>query len=171
MDKDDFDAILLEQGLKVAEDLGFSPYSGPNREEEAKQASATLHSQKASNLKPFDSETAKKHGRPKGTPNKITQTFKRAAENAFEKGGGVNWLVSMMHGTASDRAAVLALFGRLIPHQLAGEVNHTVKVELNWLNGRQIGAGGQTYEQRQIGTSAVPDVEDGEIVDRSHDDT
>jgi len=32
-------------------------------------------------------------GRPKGVPNKITKTFKQAAEKAFEKGGGVDWLV------------------------------------------------------------------------------
>jgi len=77
-------------------------------------------------------------GRPKGVPNKITRTFKKAAEQAFEKGGGVDWLVSMMKGTASDRAAVLQLYGRLIPAQLQGEVNHQVRVELAWLQGRAI---------------------------------
>ena len=166
MDKDDFDEVFLEQSLKVADSLGFQPYSGSDREEKAKLSSSTLLSQKASNLKPFDSETAKAvGGRPKGQKNKVTRTFKMAAEKAFEKGGGVNWLVGMMNGTASDRAAVLALFGRLIPHQLAGEVNHTVKVELNWLQGRQIGGGGRTYEQRQS------DVADGEVrmLERSED--
>lgn len=78
-------------------------------------------------------------GRPKGVPNKITRTFKAAAEEAFEKGGGVDWLVKLMNGTASDRAAVLNLYGRLIPHQLVGQVDHKVKVELSWLGGRNIG--------------------------------
>lgn len=86
-------------------------------------------------------------GRPKGVPNKITRTFKAAAEEAFttyrndKKGiqGGVEWLQSLMDGTASDRAAVLGLFGRLIPAQLVGEVDHKVKVELSWLGGRNIG--------------------------------
>lgn len=87
------------------------------------------------------------NGRPKGVPNKLTRTFKAAAEEAFttykndKKGidGGVEWLQSLMDGTASDRAAVLGLFGRLIPAQLVGEVNHAVKVELSWLGGRSIG--------------------------------
>ena len=78
------------------------------------------------------------NGRPKGVPNKLTRTFKAAAEQAFEKGGGVDWLVKMMNGTASDRAAVLGLFGRLIPAQLVGEVDHRVKVELSWLGQRAI---------------------------------
>jgi len=77
-------------------------------------------------------------GRPKGVPNKITRTFKAAAEKAFEKGGGVDWLVKMMNGTASDRAAVLQLYGRLIPAQLQGEVNHSVKVQLTFAQGRNI---------------------------------
>ena len=77
-------------------------------------------------------------GRPKGVPNKITKTFKQAAEKAFEKGGGVDWLVKMMNGTASDRAAVLQLFGRLIPAQLQGEVNHSVKVQLDFASGRNL---------------------------------
>lgn len=79
------------------------------------------------------------NGRPKGVPNKLTRTFKAAAEEAFDKGGGVDWLVRMMNGTASDRAAVLGLFGRLIPHQLVGQVDHKVKVELSWLGNRNIG--------------------------------
>lgn len=78
-------------------------------------------------------------GRKKGQVNKLTRTFKAAAEEAFERGGGVDWLVKLMHGTASDRAAVLGLYGRLIPHQLVGKVDHAVKVELSWLGGRNIG--------------------------------
>ena len=77
-------------------------------------------------------------GRQKGQVNKLTKTFKAAAEMAFEKGGGVDWLVKMMNGTASDRAAVLGLFGRLIPHQLVGNIDHKVKVELSWLGQRGI---------------------------------
>lgn len=78
-------------------------------------------------------------GRTKGQVNKLTRTFKEAAEKAFEQGGGVEWLVGLMHGTASDRAAVLGLFGRLIPAQLQAQVDTTVRVELNWLGSRGIG--------------------------------
>lgn len=100
-------------------------------------------------------------GRPKGVPNKITRTFKAAAEKAFEKGGGVDWLVKMMNGTASDRAAVLQLFGRLIPHQIAGEVNHAVKVELSWLQGRAIG---KTSDHQSVGHSLKHE-ENQEVID------
>ena len=100
-------------------------------------------------------------GRPKGVPNKITRTFKAAAEKAFEKGGGVDWLVKMMNGTASDRAAVMQLFGRLIPAQLQGEVNHAVKVELSWLQGRAIG---KTADHQSAGR-ALEHEQNQEVID------
>ena len=100
-------------------------------------------------------------GRPKGVPNKITRTFKAAAEKAFEKGGGVNWLVKMMNGTASDRAAVMQLFGRLIPAQLQGEVNHAVRVELSWLQGRAIG---KTADHQSAGR-ALEHEENQDVID------
>lgn len=86
-------------------------------------------------------------GKPVGTQNRLTKTFKQAAEEAFtqykndSKGikGGVQWLQSLMDGTASDRAAVLGLYGRLIPHQMVGKVDHAIKVQLSWLGGRTIG--------------------------------
>lgn len=163
--KDDFDVDFLECGKLVADSLGFQPYSGPNREEEAKQASSTLTLSKNQHLAKhqFDGSGGKNPGgRPKGVQNKVNRTFKMAAEKAFEKGGGVKWLVGMMNGTASDRAAVLALFGRLIPHQLQGEVNHSVKVELSWLGGRQI-PGQVPYEQRE------KHIEDAHIIEQHND--
>ena len=78
-------------------------------------------------------------GRKPGSQNRITKTFKEAAERAFEQGGGVEWLVGLMHGTASDRAAVMGLYGRLIPAQLQAQVDTTVRVELAWLGNRGIG--------------------------------
>ena len=94
----------------------------------------------------FTSENRPKGGRPAGVPNKLTKTFKAAAEEAFstfeDEGknikGGVQWLQSMMRGTSSDRAAVLQLYGRLIPAQLQGEVNHSVKVQLSFASGRNL---------------------------------
>ena len=98
--------------------------------------SAAQNSPSRSHL--FTPENRPRGGRPAGVPNKLTKTFKQAAEKAFEKGGGVDWLVKMMNGTASDRAAVLQLFGRLIPAQLQGEVNHSVKVQLDFASGRNL---------------------------------
>ena len=109
------------------------------------------------------------NGRPKGVPNKLTRTFKAAAEAAFDKGGGVDWLVKMMNGTASDRAAVLGLFGRLIPHQLVGQVDHKVKVELSWLGGRSIGKvidmQSPAHEQKAIEHQDVTDLMPNQTVD------
>ena len=105
---------------------------------------ASQHSPSRSHL--FTSENRPPGGRPKGVPNKLTKTFKAAAEEAFSTyedpkkniQNGVQWLQSMMSGTASDRAAVLQLFGRLIPAQLQGEVNHSVKVQLTFAQGRNV---------------------------------
>jgi len=134
----------------------------------------TVRSPSRSHL--FTSENRPRGGRPAGVPNKLTKTFKAAAEEAFstfedEKKnikGGVEWLQSMMRGTASDRSAVLQLYGRLIPAQLQGEVNHAVKVELSWLSGRSIAR----TDMQSVGDSGITlldqdviDVDD--IVDRS----
>lgn len=121
-------------------------------------------------------------GRPKGVPNKLTKTFKEAAELAFTtfkddaKGidGGVEWLQSLMRGTASDRAAVLGLYGRLIPAQLQAQVDTTVRVELGWLGQRGIGrVSDEDVKSLEAPQMAVPnvvpavlgDVVEGVIVD------
>ena len=120
-------------------------------------------------------------GRPKGQPNRITKTFKEAAELAFTtfkddaKGidGGVEWLQSLMSGTASDRAAVLGLYGRLIPAQLQAQVDTTVRVELGWLGQRGIGRVTEddvrsldAPQAASLGVQqAVGDVIDGVLVD------
>ena len=114
--------------------------------------------------------TAMGKGRPKGVPNKLTRNFKAAAEEAFAKGGGVDWLVRMMNGTASDRAAVMGLFGRLIPAQLQAQVDTTVRVELGWLGQRGIGrVSDEDVKSLEAPQMAVPnvlgDVVEGVIVD------
>lgn len=109
-------------------------------------------------------------GRPKGLPNKLTRTFKEAAERAFEKGGGVEWLVGLMHGTASDRAAVLGLFGRLIPAQLQAQVDTTVRVELNWLGNRGIGRVTDADVRSLDVPQNIPSIQgviEGEIIDQA----
>ena len=114
-----------------SEPAGSEPAGAPELSEGRKRSLANL--------------TAR--GRKPGQPNRITKTFKEAAEMAFTtfkddaKGidGGVEWLQSLMRGTASDRAAVLGLYGRLIPAQLQAQVDTTVRVELGWLGQRGIG--------------------------------
>ena len=120
-------------------------------------------------------------GRKPGVPNKITKSFKEAAELAFTtfkdeaKGidGGVEWLQSLMRGTSSDRAAVLGLYGRLIPAQLQAQVDTTVRVELGWLGQRGIGRVSEedvrsldAPQAASLGVQqAVGDVIDGVLVD------
>ena len=120
-------------------------------------------------------------GRKPGIPNKITKSFKEAAETAFTtfkddaKGinGGVEWLQSLMRGTSSDRAAVLGLYGRLIPAQLQAQVDTTVRVELGWLGQRGIGRVSDedvrsldAPQAASLGVQqAVGDVVDGVLVD------
>ena len=120
-------------------------------------------------------------GRKPGVPNKITKSFKDAAELAFttfrdeSKGinGGVEWLQSLMRGTASDRAAVLGLYGRLIPAQLQAQVDTTVRVELGWLGQRGIGrvteedvkALDAPQQVAALTSAAVGNVIDGVLVD------
>lgn len=134
-----------------------------NSEEEAKPSSST------SDMRGKNPEFLANvgRGRKPGQVNKITKTFKEAAERAFEEGGGVDWLVRMMNGTASDRAAVMGLFGRLIPAQLQAQVDTTVRVELNWLGNRGIGR--VTEEDiksldKPQNLPGIQDVIEGEIV-------
>lgn len=88
----------------------------------------------------FDAEKRRKPpGRKPGVPNKVHKNFKECAWEAFCEGGGKEWLISMMDGTASDRAAVLGFYGRLIPLQLMGEVKKDININISWGAGRSIG--------------------------------
>jgi hypothetical protein len=78
-------------------------------------------------------------GRPKGIQNRLTRTMKAAIEEAFEKAGGVDYLVRMSDGTATDRQAFMALIGRLLPMQVNSNIDQRIRVELPWLAARGIG--------------------------------
>lgn len=57
-------------------------------------------------------------GRPKGAPNKITRDIKQAIAEAFEKAGGVDYLVKL---ASEDPRTFCALVGKVIPLQVAGD--------------------------------------------------
>ena len=78
-------------------------------------------------------------GRTKGQPNRLTRTMKEAIEQAFDKAGGVDYLVKLAHGTSSDRQAFAALIGRLLPMQVNSNIDQRIRVELPWLAARGIG--------------------------------
>ena len=90
------------------------------------------------NLPPaFAAEIGK--GRPRGIQNRLTRTMKEAIEQAFDKAGGVDYLVKLAHGTSSDRQAFAALIGRLLPMQVNSNIDQRIRVELPWLAQRGIG--------------------------------
>lgn len=66
-------------------------------------------------------------GRPKGVPNKIGISFKNMIENAVNKLGGEDWLVSV---GVSDPKAITSLMGKCMPTVVAGDpenpINHAV---------------------------------------------
>ncbi|RWO34747.1 MAG: hypothetical protein EOS10_00135 [Mesorhizobium sp.] len=62
-------------------------------------------------------------GRPKGVPNKTTQAIKDAVQEAFEKAGGVNYLVQL---AKDDPRTFCGLIGRVIPLQVEGNLDSTV---------------------------------------------
>ena len=64
-----------------------------------------------------------KTGRAKGTPNKTTKAIKDAVQEAFEKAGGVAYLVKLAN---DDPRTFCGLIGRVIPLQVEGNLDSTV---------------------------------------------
>lgn len=60
-------------------------------------------------------------GRPKGSPNKLTQTVKQALEEAFHGVGGAEYL---MRQAAENPTAFMTLIGKLIPAQVQQEITN-----------------------------------------------
>ena len=54
-------------------------------------------------------------GRKKGTPNKLTQTFKQAIETAFENVGGAEYLEKM---AVLQPVAFMGWIGKVLPTQI-----------------------------------------------------
>jgi hypothetical protein len=74
-------------------------------------------------------------GRTKGTPNKTTALLKdailKAAEDAGEKDGLVGYLTKQ---AGANPTAFLALLGKVLPLQVAGDPENPVKtvLEFSW---------------------------------------
>lgn len=87
-------------------------------------------------------------GRPKGVRNKLTN-LRDAVIEAFDRVGGVDYLVRLAEGTQSDRAAFVGLMNKVLPTQINQQVEGGIKLELSWLSGRQIGTTtAQVIEQK-----------------------
>ena len=70
-------------------------------------------------------------GRPKGAQNKITREIKEMVVAALEESGGVDYL---MQQARDNPTAFLTLVGKVLPLQVAGSLDHQVKVSgaLQW---------------------------------------
>ena len=100
-------------------------------------------------------------GRPKGVPNKLTQTLKEAVEKAARDchpQGLAGWLVERAQGGVQDRQIFAGLVGKVIPIQVNQQVNGGISINLNWLGGRAIGT-----------VSAQPKVIDAQTVELIED--
>lgn len=60
-------------------------------------------------------------GRKKGTPNKFTASVKAAFEEAFDRMGGVEALVSWAQ---SEPTEFYKLYSKLLPAEIKADVNH-----------------------------------------------
>lgn len=70
-------------------------------------------------------------GRPKGSLNKTTKAIKDMVIEALNGVGGVSYLQAQAH---DNPTAFLTLVGKTLPLQVAGEMEHRVKVSgaLQW---------------------------------------
>jgi hypothetical protein len=76
-----------------------------------------------------DNLTAKGRGRPKGSRNKVTGVAKDIIAEAADRLGGVERLVAWAKEDAqNERAYWSQIFPKLLPLQVAGELDHKVKV-------------------------------------------
>lgn len=64
-------------------------------------------------------------GRPKGAQNKITRELKTMILEALENKGGVEYLERQAE---DNPTAFLTLIGKVLPLQVAGDMEHRVKV-------------------------------------------
>ncbi len=67
-------------------------------------------------------------GRKKGVPNKLTVEVKAMVLEALQHAGGAEYLC--MQAFDNPRA-FLALVGRVLPLQVAGDLNHTGGITVN----------------------------------------
>lgn len=61
-------------------------------------------------------------GRKKGTPNRLTRSVKEAIFESFKTLGGAKYLVQLAR---KDPRSYSQLLGRIIPTEVAGEINLT----------------------------------------------
>ena len=71
----------------------------------------------------------KKGGRKPGIPNKLTQDLKLLIREAFDKAGGVDYLVEQ---SQANPTAFMTLLAKIIPHSLEGPEGTSGKLTIRW---------------------------------------
>lgn len=71
----------------------------------------------------------KKGGRKPGVPNKLTQDLKLIIREAFDKAGGVDYLVEQ---SQLNPTAFMTLLAKIIPHSLEGPEGTSGKLTIRW---------------------------------------
>src|SRR4051795_7668748 len=71
-------------------------------------------------------------GRVKGTPIWHTASIKEMILNALDAAGGEKYLTRC---ALENPAPFLALLGRVLPHQLAGEEGRPLAIDFRWADG------------------------------------
>jgi hypothetical protein len=72
-------------------------------------------------------------GRKRGTPNKLNANVKAAIEEAFQRAGGVEYLVKL---AKEDKRTFAMLLGKLLPQQVIGDSDNPVQLLLRALDGK-----------------------------------
>lgn len=83
------------------------------------------------------------NGRPKGTPNRVTQGLREAIEAACAPGachpeGLKGWLVERATGTLGDRQIFAGLVAKVVPAHIHTSGTGQVTINLGWLTGRNV---------------------------------
>jgi hypothetical protein len=90
-------------------------------------------------------------GRPKGTANRVTRSIREAVEIAARDchpRGLAGWLVERAQGGVQDRQIFASLVAKALPLQVHAQVGGGIRLELGWLNGRQVGTPAAQIQQQ-----------------------
>lgn len=66
-------------------------------------------------------------GRPPGSPNKLTADIRKAIAAAFDKVGGVDYLVKQAN---ENPQAFMTLLGKALPKELTGEGGGAISIRV-----------------------------------------
>lgn len=139
---------LADAVLQQAVDAGYASSVDQSDTDSPVNKKAKTEQKKAAVSPRSGAELPPGRGRPPGVRNKLTN-LRDAVIEAFDKVGGVDYLVRLANGTQSDRAAFTSLMNKVLPTQINQSVEGGIKLELSWLGGRSIGTTtAQIPEQR-----------------------